>query len=179
MSAEQAARKNIDNLLRKAGWHVCDLAAADLHAARGVAIREFPLATGFGKADYLLYLDGQAAGVIEAKKEGATLTGVEIQSGRYAKGLSERDRELLLGLGWDAPTNLPDEFGHRPDGSPNYYLDLANPVPLDEFAILAVNTLASVYGAEHPNALEYSTGSERNTSIRFPNLGIRRTPEAR
>lgn len=87
MSAEQAARQNIDNLLRKAGWHVCDLAAADLHAARGVAIREFPLASGFGKADYLLYLDGQAAGVIEAKKEGATLTGVEIQSGRYAKGL--------------------------------------------------------------------------------------------
>lgn len=90
--------------------------------------------------------------------------------------LSERDHKLLLELGWDAPTNLPDEFGHRPDGSPNYFLDLANPVPLDEFAILAVNTLASVYGAEHPNALEYSTGSERNTSIRFPNLGIRRTP---
>jgi hypothetical protein len=88
--------------------------------------------------------------------------------------LSERDHELLLELGWDAPTNLPDEFGRRPDGSPNYLVDLANPVPLDELAILAVNTLASVYGAEHPNALEYSTGSEHNASIRFPNLGIRR-----
>jgi len=31
--------------------------------------------------------------------------------------LGERDRGALLQLGWDAPTNLPDEFGHRPDGS--------------------------------------------------------------
>lgn len=35
-----------------------------------------------GFADYLLYVDGKAAGVIEAKKEGATLTGMEVQSGR-------------------------------------------------------------------------------------------------
>ena len=30
--------------------------------------------------------DGKAAGAIEAKKKGATLNGVEIQSGRYALG---------------------------------------------------------------------------------------------
>jgi hypothetical protein len=88
--------------------------------------------------------------------------------------LRERDRGALLELGWDAPTNLPDEFGHRPDGSSNYFLDLANPVPFDELALLAVNTLVHVYGAEHPGMLEYSTGSEGNASIRFPNLGIRR-----
>jgi hypothetical protein len=88
--------------------------------------------------------------------------------------LSERDRKVLLELGWDAPTALPDEFGHSPDGSPNYFLDLANPVPLDEVAVLAVNTLVHVYGAEHPGMLEYSTGSEANVSIRFPDLGIRR-----
>ncbi len=78
---------------------------------------------------------------------------------------------------WDAPTNLPDEFGFLPDGSPNYFLDLANPAPLEELAVLAVNTLASVHGAQHPNRLEYSTGSEHNASIRFPDLGIRRAPE--
>ena len=60
---------------------------ANIHAARGVALREFPLNPGFGFADYLLYIDGKAAGVIEAKKEGSTLTGVEIQSARYAQGL--------------------------------------------------------------------------------------------
>jgi type I restriction enzyme, R subunit len=40
---EQQARGNIDVLLKAAGWHVCDAAAANIHAARGVAIREFPL----------------------------------------------------------------------------------------------------------------------------------------
>ena len=43
MSAEQAARKTIDELLGKAGWHVCDFRDADIHASRGVAIREFLL----------------------------------------------------------------------------------------------------------------------------------------
>jgi type I restriction enzyme R subunit len=87
MSSEQTARQHIDALLAAAGWHVCDYAQADLHAARGVAIREFPLSAGHGSADYLLYVDARAAGALEAKKEGATLTGVEIQSGRYAHGL--------------------------------------------------------------------------------------------
>jgi hypothetical protein len=43
--------------------------------------------------------------------------------------------------------------------------------------VLAVNTLANVYGAAHPNTLEYSTGSEDKAIIRFPNLGIRRAPK--
>ena len=34
-----------------------------------------------------VYVDGKAAGVIEAKKEGVTLTGVETQSDKYTKGL--------------------------------------------------------------------------------------------
>ena len=84
---EQAARREIDRLLAAAGWAVQDVAGADLAAARGVAIREFPLLPGFGFADYLLYVDGKACGVIEAKKQGATLTGVEAQSARYAQGL--------------------------------------------------------------------------------------------
>ena len=84
---EQQAREEIDRLLVAAGWRVCDFAEANIHAARGVAIREFPLESGFGFADYLLYVDGKAAGIIEAKKQGATLTGVEFQSSRYAQGL--------------------------------------------------------------------------------------------
>jgi type I site-specific restriction endonuclease len=87
MTPEQKARVNIDALLVQAGWHVCHVANANIHASVGVAIREFPLNNGFGFADYLLYVNGKACGVIEAKKEGATLTGVEVQSGRYAQGL--------------------------------------------------------------------------------------------
>src|SRR5665647_2982609 len=87
MTPEQKARVSNDALLQQAGWHVCDIAHANIHAARGVALREFPLNTGYGFPDYLLYIDGKAAGVIEAKKEGSTLTDVEVQSARYAQGL--------------------------------------------------------------------------------------------
>lgn len=91
MTPEQKARVTIDALLVAAGWHVCHVSDANIHAGdgavKGVAIREFPLNPGFGFADYLLYVNGKACGVIEAKKEGATLTGVELQSGRYAQGL--------------------------------------------------------------------------------------------
>jgi hypothetical protein len=86
MTPEQQARASIDALLVASGWHVCNVANANIHAATGVAIREFPLNSGFGFADYLLYVNGKACGVIEAKKEGTTLTGVELQSGRYAQG---------------------------------------------------------------------------------------------
>ena len=89
MTPEARARQMIGALLMQAGWHVCGMAQANIHAARGVALREFPLKTGFGFADYLLYINGKAAGVIEAKKEGSTLTGVEIQSARYAQGLPD------------------------------------------------------------------------------------------
>ncbi|WP_432823750.1 DEAD/DEAH box helicase family protein, partial [Trichloromonas sp.] len=83
---EAEARLKIDELLVAAGWLVQDASAAHIHASRGVAIREFPL-PGHGFADYLLYVDGKAAGVIEAKKVGTTLTGVEVQSARYTQGL--------------------------------------------------------------------------------------------
>ena len=84
---EQRAREVIDRLLHAAGWVVCDMGEVNLSAARGVAIREFQLQPGFGAADYLLYVAGKACGVIEAKKFGTTLTGVELQSGRYSKGM--------------------------------------------------------------------------------------------
>jgi type I restriction enzyme, R subunit len=40
-----------------------------------VAVRE--LVTNAGPADYVLFVDRQAVGVIEAKKKGTTLSGVE------------------------------------------------------------------------------------------------------
>lgn len=87
MSPEERAREEIDRLLTAAGWTVAGVAQAYLQAGRGVAIPEFPLNSGFGFAERLLYVDGKATGVIEAKKQGAALTGFEIQSGRYVQGL--------------------------------------------------------------------------------------------
>ncbi len=87
MTPEEQSRQEIDRLLTAAGWAVQDFKAANIHAARGVALREFQLNAGFGEADDLLYVERKAAGIIEAKKQGATLTGVEVQSGKYAQGL--------------------------------------------------------------------------------------------
>src|SRR5204862_2805496 len=84
---EKAARRQIDSALTAAGWQVQDATAANLLAGRGVAVREFKLNPGHGYADYLLYVDGRAVGVIEAKREGDTLTGVEAQAEKYAHGL--------------------------------------------------------------------------------------------
>lgn len=85
LTPEQKARINIDKQLNKCGWDVQDFQSINIHAATGVAVREFPLNTGC--ADYLLYADGKAIGVIEAKPEGHTLTGVETQSLKYTEGL--------------------------------------------------------------------------------------------
>jgi hypothetical protein len=41
---------------------------------------------GFGEADYLLHVDGQAVAVVEAKKEGSALTGFEGQTANTARG---------------------------------------------------------------------------------------------
>lgn len=84
---EEEARENIDAALDKAGWKIQHVRDANIHAARGVAVREFPLKHGFGFADYLLYVDGKACGVVEAKPEGFTLTGVEGQASKYGEGL--------------------------------------------------------------------------------------------
>src|SRR5260370_39336139 len=85
---EQRARQTIDALLTAAGWQVQDRAALNLSAGGGVAVREFPLKTGF--ADYLLFVDRKAIGAVEAKAEGMPLSGIEPQSEKYGAGLPER-----------------------------------------------------------------------------------------
>jgi type I restriction enzyme R subunit len=47
-----------------------------------VAIREMD--TDTGSADYMLFIQGKACGIIEAKREGANLGHVAEQSGRSA-----------------------------------------------------------------------------------------------
>ena len=94
---EQQARRTIDELLGAAGWLLQDRADFDRNAAMGVVVREFPLPAG--PCDYLLFIDGKAAGVIEAKREGMTLSGVAEQSAKYMTSLPEhlaRWDELLV-----------------------------------------------------------------------------------
>jgi type I restriction enzyme R subunit len=99
LSPEDQARVEIDRQLEAAGWQVQSREAQNLYAQRGVAIREFPLKTGY--ADYLLCVDGKAIGAVEAKKAGTTLSGVHHQSEKYSQGLPD----------------LPQAWVSRPVGS--------------------------------------------------------------
>jgi type I restriction enzyme, R subunit len=89
LPAEARARVDIDRMLAEAGWVIQDNGSHNVAAARGVAIREVTLEKGHGRADYLLFVDGRACGVIEAKPAGMTLTEVERQSKQYTTGLPD------------------------------------------------------------------------------------------
>ncbi|MGH9123596.1 MAG: restriction endonuclease subunit R, partial [Acidimicrobiales bacterium] len=96
MTPEQLARQNIDRWLEVSGWIVQDYRELNISAGPGVAVREFPLKSG--TADYMLYADCRAVGVVEAKPEGHTLTGVETQSGKYLDGLPANLPHFVLPL---------------------------------------------------------------------------------
>jgi type I restriction enzyme R subunit len=83
---EQIARDTIDQMLVDAGWAVQSKSKVDLSAANGVAIREYQ--TDVGPADYVLFVQRQPVGIIEAKREeeGTKMTVHEDQSLEYAQG---------------------------------------------------------------------------------------------
>ena len=65
---EQKARREIDRQIAAAGWIVQDRRHLNLHAGPGVALCETDVEGGI--ADYMLFLDAKAAGVLEAKASG-------------------------------------------------------------------------------------------------------------
>jgi type I restriction enzyme R subunit len=116
----RARRENIDRLLREAGWVVQEFKKMNPGAARGVAVREFP--TPSGPVDYLLYVDRQAIGTIEAKKEGITLGSVEPQSRRYSDSFAEVAEAEGYPY-WELP--LP--FHYMSTGVETAFVDLRDP----------------------------------------------------
>jgi type I restriction enzyme, R subunit len=143
---------------------------ANIHAARGLAVREFPLKPGYGFADYLLYLDGKAAGVIEAKKQGVTLTGVEIQSDKYTKGLP-------AGLpAWNSPlpfsyqsTGIETRFtnGLDPEPRSRNVFGFHKPQTLAEWLGLSPASFAGEGGRQGTRAADAST-------VRYPTTFLHR-----
>ncbi len=115
MKLEDAARVKIDRLLEAAGWIVQDYKEFSLGAAQGVVVRDFPLQTGF--ADYMLFVDRKAVGVVEAKPEGTTLSGVSEQTEKYLRGL---------------PSNYPHvsdqlPFAYESTSAETFFRDLRDP----------------------------------------------------
>lgn len=118
LTPEQIARQQIDAQLVAAGWIIQDYKAVDFSAGRGIALREVPLKTG--PCDYLLLVDRLAVGVIEAKKEGTTLSAVAEQSARYASSLPD-----FLAAGLTGP--LP--FAYESTGVETFFRDTRDPAP--------------------------------------------------
>ncbi len=115
MKPEEEARKIIDDLLSKAGWAIQDYRKLNLGASLGVAVREFP--TNTGPADYVLFVDRKAVGVIEAKPVGTTLSGVAEQSADYMGDIPEVIPHV----------QLPLPFGYESTGKETYFRDIRDP----------------------------------------------------
>jgi type I restriction enzyme R subunit len=132
MKPEEKARENIDVLLAACGWIVQDRAAMNLYASRGVAVREYPLETGF--ADYLLFVDRRAVGVVEAKAEGVPLAAVADQAASYATGLPANVPHV----------SLPLPFLYQSTGVETFFRDDRDPQPRSRrvFAFHRPETLA-------------------------------------
>lgn len=118
MTPETKARQRIDDKLTQAGWVIQDLKQLNLSAGVGVAVREYP--TDTGPADYVLFVNRVACGVIEAKKDaaGENLTVVEEQSARYA----------AANLKWQQQ-QTPLRFLFEATGQIIRFADAADPAP--------------------------------------------------
>ena len=163
MTPEQQARINIDRQLEQAGWAVQNADSINLYAGRGVAVREFPLKSGHGTADYLLYVNQKAAGVVEAKPEGSTLTGVEVQSEKYSTGL---------------PENLPAHhnplpFLYESTGAETQFTNGLDPDPRSRlvFAFHSPQTLATWLGTPEASGTNgHRIAEERSNYLAADNL---------
>jgi type I restriction enzyme R subunit len=113
---EARARGVIDGQLAAAGWVVQDRADMNRAAALGVAVREYPLATG--PCDYLLFVAGKACGVVEAKRAGTTLSGVAEQ----ARGYQPQPGQAL------ARWSDPFRFDYQASGTETLFSDRADPL---------------------------------------------------
>ena len=121
---EAQTREEIDAKLEAAGWAIQDKKAMNLVAGEqgihGVAVREVD--TDTGPADYMLFIQGKACGIVEAKREGANLGQVAEQSGRYATSDTKfirrwADDDQPLPFLYEA-TNIEIRFRDERDPSP-------------------------------------------------------------
>jgi type I restriction enzyme R subunit len=113
---EQKARARIDAMLIAAGWTLQSVAQQNLGAAPGVAVREFM--TDAGPCDYLLFVGGKAAGVIEAKAADVLLSPVEAQTMAYAAKVPA----------WVSAPVRPLPFRYESNGEEVWFTDGRDPV---------------------------------------------------
>jgi type I restriction enzyme, R subunit len=116
MSPEEKARLKIDKKLQLAGWVIQDYKSINLGVSVGVVVREYP--TNSGPADYIIFVNRKAVGVIEAKPDNTILTFVENQTERYATSQ----------LKWQV-NNQPLPFLFESTGQITRFTDGRDPAP--------------------------------------------------
>jgi type I restriction enzyme R subunit len=114
---ENQSRELIDEQLRQAGWSVQDKKEINFNTSLGVAIREYRTDTGF--ADYVLFVDREPVGIIEAKREekGLYLTVAEEQSNKYANSKLKYINNRPLNFIYESTGKLT-RFTNRRDPKP-------------------------------------------------------------
>ncbi len=161
MPPEQLARRDIDEQLEACGWVLQDYKTAAVDAAQGVVVREVP--TTAGPADYVLYVDRHAIGIIEAKKAGMTLTGVEPQTRKYQAAYPEA---------WPViEVNGALPFGYESTGAETRFTSGLDPVPASRrvFTFHRPETLAH-WLANHADGNERGLGLRAGVAF-LPALG--------
>ncbi|WP_431983081.1 DEAD/DEAH box helicase family protein [Streptomyces qinglanensis] len=116
---EVQAREAIDEMLHACGWEIQDRDQLNPKPGKGVAVREFTLATG--RADYVLYVDGKIVGVVEAKREGDHLSSAVEQNDRYASGVL-KEHQLAV---WRQ--DQPFAFRYATTGAETYFVNRLDP----------------------------------------------------
>ena len=157
LTPEREARREIDAQLVACGWVVQDHGHAAVAAARGVAVRE--VSVGAGWADYVLFVDCQAVGVVEAKPVGTTLTGVESQTLGYRKSYPG---ELPM---FEVDGVLP--FGYESTGVETRFTCGLDPVP----------TSRRVFSFHRPETLARWCEDRIETGVGTLRAGLRLLPD--
>ena len=116
MTPEEKARDKIDQWFTEAGWRVVDRDEYEANII-AAAIRE-GLLKGNLEADYFLFINGKAIGVLEAKREEVNVSSyvVSEQVGTYARNVPHRYQT------WQNP--LP--FIYKSNGKNLLFKDLRN-----------------------------------------------------
>ena len=140
MALEREARQTIDSMLEASGWQIQGWTERATHASLGVAVREYPLSDD-QSADYLLFINEVAVGIIEAKKEGMALGGALQQAERYHSSL---------------PSSLPIlqgcPFLYASTGIETHFRDLRDPNSRSR-SLFAFHTPEALRDALHPRTL--------------------------
>ncbi len=118
MTPEQKARQIIDHQLEKAGWNIVDRNEYQPNLL-AMAVREGLMKHNL-EADYLLFMDGKAVGVIEAKRQEIDVINndnVKNQAINYAYNLPNWCRSWIL----------PLPLVYISNGDSLYYKDIRKP----------------------------------------------------